>query len=364
MDKESSIARVALNGSAPAGALGSKHTSSFQWYLAIVALVAVLVGALVFAVGQALFGRAAGSDHFAAIPLNGDYAWYLDLSGRHVPEIQDEDLFYHGVGRSIEAAKMADIVLLGPSFVAYALDPKLLNEFGARHGLKIYDMSFIGIRSGEFSRLVIKRWKLHPKLWIINVDDQFEHFFSPSLALSIGRLTSPIAAVKYGQLHGWFAVAGRNVRWRMENLWAGWSTGQPLGLLGIYRRPDDGSVYLAANPRYYATDNGVVKVDRDQNCHTNISTIDAGRDYLRDIGGRAVFMLVPHSQYCPEQARELGKALGVESLLAPSAAFSTVDGGGHLDHQGAVAFTQFLLSALERSETFRRTFPAGAGSGS
>jgi hypothetical protein len=358
MDEESSIARLALNNSVPADVLGSKRRSPFQWYLAIVALIAVLAGGLVVAVGQALFGRAAaGPDHFAAVPLNGDYAWYLDFSGRHVPEIQDEDLFYHGIGRSIEAAKMADIILLGPSFVAYALDPKLLNEFGVRHGIKIYNMSFIGLRSGEFSRRVIKHWGLRPKLWIINVDDQFDHFFTPSLTLSIGPQTTPIAAVKYGRLHGWFAVAARNIRWRMENSWASWSTGQPLGLLGIYRRPDDGSTYLAANPRYYSSDNSIVHADRDPNCHTNSKIIEAGREYLRDIDGQTVFMLVPHSQYCPEQARELGQALGIETLLSSNAGFSTVDGGGHLDHKGAVAFTVFLLSALEQSETFRRTFP-------
>jgi hypothetical protein len=98
-------------------------------------------------------------------------------------------------------------------------------------------------------------------------------------------------------------------------------------------------------------------VDRDQNCHSDAKTIAQGRYYLDDIGGQVVFMLAPHSQYCPQQARELAQALGVEALLSPAAAdgrFTTVDAGGHLDHRGAVAFTAFLLSALEQSESFRK----------
>jgi hypothetical protein len=158
-----------------------------------------------------------GIDHFAALPLNGDYSWYLDFGGRHVPEIQDLDLFYHNIGHSIEAARKADIVLLGPSFVAYALDPELLRQFGNRHRIKIYNMAFIGMRSGEFSRQVIKRWDLHPKIWIINVDDQFAHFFSPSLTLTLGPQSSPISAVTYSRLRGWLVVASRNMRWRIEN---------------------------------------------------------------------------------------------------------------------------------------------------
>jgi cellobiose-specific phosphotransferase system component IIB len=336
----------------PPGMLRAKPDATFNRYL-----VAVICAAIAGVICAAVLGGAR-RDHFAALPLNGDYSWYLNFSGRHVPEIQDLDLFYHNIGHSIDEASKADIVLLGPSFVAYALDPELLQQFGERHGIKIYNMAFIGIRSGEFSRQVIKRWGLHPKLWIINVDDQFAHFFSPSMDMSIGPQTTPIAAVKYGRLRGWLAVASRNVRWRVENWWASWSTGaeQPK-LLEIYRRPDDGSAHLGVNPRYYAADNGVVPIDRDQNCHSDAKTIALGRDYLRDIGGRSVFMLVPHSQYCPQQARELAEALGVEALLTPDSAYASVDGGGHLDQRGAVAFTTFLLSDLERSDAFKRIAP-------
>jgi hypothetical protein len=339
--------------------LHATKRSTFKRYLTIVALTLASAVALVFVQVLNLehLDSRGGADHFAAVPLNEDYSWYLNFGGRNVPEIQDLDLYYHNIGHSIDEAKQADIVLLGPSFVAYALDPTLLREFGERHRIKIYNMAFIGVRSGEFSRQIIERWGLHPKLWIINVDDQFEHFFNPSLTLTIGPRSTPIAATNYGRLRGWLNVASRNIRWRIETYWAHWSTGAPLEAPGIYRRTNDGAAYLDFNPRYRAADNSVLHVDRDQNCHTTEAVIKQGRTFLTDVGGKVEFMLVPHSQYCPQQARELGQALGVETLLAPpNLPVTTVDGGGHLDHNGAVIFTTNLLSSLERSNTFRTLF--------
>jgi len=334
------------------GAARAKSPLRFARYLTIVAIICSMA---IFTVFEMLeLGTKSKADHLAAVPLNGDYSWYLDFGGRYIAEIQDEDLFYHNIGNSIEYAKNADIVLLGPSFVAYALDPELLRQFGERHGVKIYNMSFIGIRGGEFSREIIKRWQLHPKLWMINVDDQFIHFFSHSLDLSLGPHVQSIPVVNYGRLRGWLTAASRNMRWRLEDRWAGWSTGASGDTPGIYRRPDDGSIYLGFNPRYMASDNTTIHVDRDQNCHAQQSTIDIGRSYLNDIGGNSILMLVPHSQYCPQQARELAQALHVEAIVPPAADYSSVDGGGHLDHKGAVAFTEFVLSTLERSETFQR----------
>ena len=323
----------------------------FSRYLTIVAAI--------WGVAVAAFlGTSSNADHLGAIPLRGDYSWYLDFGGSFVPEIQDEDLFDHNIGNSIAEAKEADIVFLGPSFVAYALDPDLLRQFGKKNGIRLYNMSFIGIRGGEFSREIIKRWNLHPKLWIINVDDQFIHFFSRSLDLTLGPRTVAIPAANYGRLRGWLAAVGRNMRWRIEYKWVSWRTGSSPEPQGIYRRPDDGGVYLGFNPKYTASDNRLIPVGRNQDCHASGTVIDVGRDYLSDIGGHSILMLVPHSQYCPQQARELAQALGVEAMLAPDANYTTVDGGGHLDHAGAVAFTRFILSSLEQSATFRALFPA------
>ncbi len=285
------------------------------------------------------------------MPLNGDRSWYRDVGGRKVPEIQDLDLFFHNIGPSVAEAQKADIVILGPSFVLYALDPDQLRAFSAKYGVKIYDMAFLGVRSGEFSRRVIERWGIRPKLWIINADDQIEPFFSSSVNMWWFRSNTvksiPIPPLTYGRPRAWFNVLRRNMRWRTEDALA---TSPDAS---FYRRADNGAMSLDANPRYRAPDNPVIALSRDQDCHATASTVDVGRRYLAEIGGRTIFTLVPHSQYCPQQVRELAKALGVEAILPPSSQYTSVDGGGHLDQRGATAFTEYLLAALERSRAFR-----------
>jgi hypothetical protein len=295
-------------------------------------------------------------DHFAAIDLDGDAAWYRDFAGRFAPAIQDQDIFYNNIGGSIAAAKRADIIILGPSFASYAFDRDLLLQFAERHGLSIYNMAFIGIRGGEFSRRIIKRWDIHPKLWVINADDQIVHFFSPSLDLTIGPTRKPIPAAGRSRLRSFLVVAGVNVRWRLEDAYAALRSGHPTaGATGIYRNVEDGSVILDINnPRYDATDNPVLMISRDQNCHATRETMEYARDYLSDIGGNSLLTVVPHSQYCPLQARELAQSLSIQAIIPPAGRYTTVDGGGHLDRLGARTFTKAFLAALESSEIFKQ----------
>ena len=77
-----------------------------------------------------------------------------------------------------------------------------------------------------------------------------------------------------------------------------------------------------------------------------------------------IFTLVPHSQACQPQARELASALKVDLIVPPFVDFTTVDGGGHLDKKGATKFSQFFFSALVGKDVFKRiasdSFSAGA----
>jgi hypothetical protein len=326
-------------------------------YYALILLSGPLILAVLLA-GAMLWDaplKAGGLSDFARIPLLDDSIWYRDLGGRSVPEIQDLDLFYHNIGPSVSEAKKADIILLGPSFVLYAIDPNQLRRFGEKHGLKIYNMAFFGVRSGQFSREIIERWSLRPKLWLINVDDAFDHFFSRSRNMWwFGSSHSvPIPPLSYSRAKGWAAVAKRNIRWRLEDAYADIGRGQSQTDHSVYRRIDDGSVYLDHDPRYGATNNKMIEVVRDQNCHTNPEIVRIGKDYLASIGGDAVFMLVPNSTYCPKQAIELGQQLGKEVILPPNAEYSSVDNGGHLDRLGAVSFTRSLLADLEQLTAFK-----------
>jgi hypothetical protein len=290
-----------------------------------------------------------------AIPDEADPGWYRDFGGRATPEIHDQDIFYHNIGPSVASAKAADIVLLGPSFSTYAFDRERLRQFSATSGLKVYNMSFLGIRSGEFSRRILTRWSIRAPLWLINVDDQIIHFFSRETVLTIGSKAEPIRTLRVSRLRGFLSAVSRTVRWRLEDWEAERRDGRKTRN-GLYRSIATGDINLDVVPRYVANDNPFLKISRDPNCHVSDETIEIGRQFLKDIGGTVVFTLVPHSQYCPLQAQELAKALGVELILPPSDGYTTVDGGGHLDKRSATIFTDFVMSRLLETKAYNRTF--------
>ena len=296
-----------------------------------------------------------GHDHFASYPLNGDTAFYRNISGRAVMEIQDQELFYHNIGGSVTAAKAADIVALGPSFVASALEQRTLRQFEAVSGHHIYNMAFVGVRGGEFSRRIITRWGIRAPLWVINADDQFIHFFSRSLDLTLGSEILTIPATTHGRIRGYLSTAARNLRWRAEDYVSYYTTGDGAPT-GRYRNIATGDSSAGSNPKYATETNPEIPFNRSLNCRASPETIEIARQYLRDIGGQVVLTLVPHSQYCPAQAFELAKALGVEILIPPDAGYTSADGGGHLDKRSAEKFTRFLFSELPRTNAYRRAF--------
>jgi hypothetical protein len=315
----------------------------------------VLFGSLAVMLGLTAGGGILFWNHISSIPDVTHPGWYRDFGGRGVPEIHDQDIFYHDIGHSVASAKAADIVILGPSFATYAFERERLRQFGATRRLKVYNMSFIGVRSGEFSRRIIARWDIRAPLWLINVDDQFVHFFSHATELTIGIRAEPIRTLGFTRPRGFVSAAARTLRWRYED----WMAEHPDGrqaAFGLYRSIDTGDVDLDGNPRYVADDNASLKVDRDPNCHVNDEAVAIGREFLKEIGGAVVLTLVPHSQYCPMQALELARALGVEVILPPIDGYTTVDGGGHLDKRSAEMFTEFVMSRLVKTNAYKRTF--------
>jgi hypothetical protein len=339
-----------MNPAAEIGTLlGAGTASTIYRYLAVFAVASALL------ISAFLVWGLKGHDHFASTPLNGDAAFYLDFAGRRVPEIQDQELFYHNIGGSVAAAGKADIVFLGPSFVSYALDKTVLRQFEAARGRHVYNMSFIGIRGGELSRRIITHWGIKAPLWVINADDQFIHFFSTALDLTLGPATTIIPATLHNRLRGYLSVAARNLRWRAEDYISYYRTGDSSAH-GVYRNILTGDATIDVNPRYAADDNKEILFDRNRDCHASPQTIEIARQYLKDIGGRVVLTLVPHSQYCPAQAYELAKALGIEILVPPDDGYTSIDGGGHLDRKSAVKFTNFLMSELMKTDAYLKSF--------
>jgi hypothetical protein len=332
-----------------------------RYFAILVVSTFAVLAVFLLALSLLAYDGAGPYDFFSQIPRNGDANWYRNFGGSHIPQIQDQDIFYSNVGSSVAAAKRADIIFLGPSFVSYAVDRDTLKSAPQLGQLNIYNMAFIGIRGGEFSRRVIDRWKIHPPLWVINADDQFVHFFSKDLYVTLGPEKIPIDAVGRNRVRGFLTVIGRNLRWRIEDVIARLRNGY-FSSPGLYRNISNGDMALEANPAYLADNNKPMPSARDQNCHTTPEIINYARAFLKDVGGRVVLTLVPHSQSCLGQAEELAKALNVELVAPPFDGLTTVDGGGHLDKHGAEKFTSYLATELVKTKAFKQTLGAKAQS--
>src|SRR5262249_52035328 len=115
-----------------------------------------------------------GQDHIASIPLNGDGTWYHNYEIAH--EIQDQEIFYHGIGQSIHNAQQADIIFLGSSRLIFGIHREVFDDFARKHHLKMFNMGLAGVTNGEFSLRIIRRFGLRPKLWVINTDRDVNDF--------------------------------------------------------------------------------------------------------------------------------------------------------------------------------------------
>ena len=323
-----------------------------------VAFVAGIFGMAIAASCLLLSSRQ--GDHFAAISPGANTSWYQDLAGDYVTEIQDQDLFFHDIGRSIDHVREADIVILGSSLVAFALSEEVIRDrLEKPYGLKFFNMSFVGIASGELSRQVIEKYHLHPRLWIINADDGGGggNFFSRNLTRAFGADVKAIPAVQHGRARAYYDVVRRNLRWRLEDATAGvrnWLLIPSKTVIpGFSRSDESGATDMSGFPGFLADDNPQVKMTRDPDCHTTPEVIAAAREFVRSLGAPVVLTLIPNFHGCLTQLREIADATGVEIALPARTDYSSWDKGGHLDRNGAAEFTRDLVSALEKTVAFQ-----------
>lgn len=323
-----------------------------------VALVAGIIGMIV--VVSVFLISDGQEDHLGAITPAGKPSWYQDLGGDYVTEIQDQDLFFHDIGRSIDNAGRADVVILGSSLVAFALNEDVIRDRLERpHGLKFFNMSFVGIASGEFSRQIIEKYHLRPRLWIINADDGGGggNFFSRNLSRAFGADVKAIAAAQHGRVNAYYDVVRRNLRWRLEDatvrlrdrLFPASKTVIPR----VFRSDESGASDMSAFPRLVAGNNPPVKMTRDPDCHTTPEVIEIARDFVHSLSAPVVLTLVPNFHGCLTQLHEIADATGVEMALPARADYSSWDGGGHLDRKGSIAFTRDFVTALEKTSAFQ-----------
>lgn len=330
-------------------------------YLIILIGTAVATVMGLVAVGLSTGGPLSRADHIGQIPLDEDYGYYRNYGDWMSREIQDRDILYHGIGQSIERARQADIILLGHSMVLWAFDPAQLRAFERKHGVKIYNMGSAGDASGEFLRRVVTRWQLHPKLWLLNADDKGGSFFDVKLEdQGLSGSGSAVQVVRHGWLKGYATVATRNIRWRIQQYLA---ARLPAGIksvvlpgpgLQLWRNIDTGDWYLDRMPNYLAPlHNPAITLTRDQNCPTSPDEIEKAKTFTASIGGRSALMLIPYWGFCALRVQQIAQALDLDVMIPSKTAYTSGDGGGHLDRDGARAFTADFLSELERLPSFR-----------
>jgi hypothetical protein len=297
-----------------------------------------------------------GQDHIGSIALNGDGNWYQNYEPGF--ELQDHEIFFDGFGHSIENAEQADIIFLGSSTVLFGIDWRTLEEFERKHHVRIFNMGFAGVNSGEFSLRLIQKWGLHPKLWIIDADmlegKINNSFFYMSLPSGGNfRTGSPGTVVKTSRLHAFLTVAGRNIRWRLEMV---------PGLLKqiSFRSAKTGNWYLDNWPLQTADNYPMIDRSNYSSCPENSEEAGLARRYFDAIGGAVILIQVPSVIACSPRIHHLASALDVASFTVTPEEFSTSDGGWHLDRKSSRLYTTRLLAWLEQLPQFHKLLTQAA----
>lgn len=292
-------------------------------------------------------------DHLGSISLNGDGSWFHNYEIGF--EIQDQEIFFNGIGHSIANAQRADVIFLGPSTVLFGIDWRLFEEFERKHHLRMFNMSFAGIGSGAFSLELIKKWGLHPKLWIINAEEYKGDFNNSFFHMSLptgGSFRAPGDAVKTGWLRAYLNVLGRNIRWRFK-----------LAMGGLqhdsYRSVVSGNWYLDNWPNQMLDSNPHITSWVGRHCPENADEVVGAHRFFDAIGGAKILIQVPSVLACAQRINELASALSVPSFTVDPEPFTSGDGGGHLDRVSSRKYTALLFTWLERQPEFQKLFPVG-----
>jgi hypothetical protein len=207
-----------------------------------------LIGSLIgWAVIVGMFCYSGGQDHFAAIPLNGNGNWYGNYVIKDM-QILDSDIYFHGIGRSIEHARAADLLFLGTSRVVFGLNWRVFDAFAQKHQVGMFNMGFAGVMSANFSRMLIHRWDLKPRLWVIDIyadptNSFASSFFNP--AAGLGAFESP--SIARDKIEAYANVGITDLRWRVK---------MALGIdePASYRSDETGNWYVDRWPNYLRTD--------------------------------------------------------------------------------------------------------------
>jgi hypothetical protein len=301
---------------------------------------------------------------FSPIVLPSDPSWIMTLrysSFLNRQESQDRDILYYGIGKLIEHARDADIVILGHSMALFGFDWRMLDDFANSRGVRIVNLSSAGDVSGEFLLRVIEKFRIKPKIWIINADDYAGRaFFVPEI--------DEISEGEAGQVmrSGWLAArirfAFKNLEWRLGALYGRFTAVLPEFLrapasFANFRSDRNGAWLNDFWPHYQDSSNPIFVNDRGPECRENKRENSLADRYVRRLRAVApdssvILTLVPYAQGCNYTTNKIAETLGVPFIDIPPVGFTSYDGGGHLDGAGAHRFTAKFLNQLKTLEPF------------
>jgi hypothetical protein len=311
-------------------------------------------------------GAGGGLPYIGVIDVLPDRDWFLSYYGSSKIRVShDHDVFYHALGESIHNARTADILLLGSSRVLFGFDWRGIERFASEYGLRIFNMGFPSEVSGDFSLSVIRKHDLRPKIVIIHLTH------GGRLAFLDHRQTHHAEeTISQGRLKRTKAVFSSNVRWRVANLFdillpGGFSTWNPMGwdVPVIYRSRRNGC-YLHDGDmlkRFFAplpAGHSWQILDPKPASPLTDQEIDATLQLKQEMaarGVRIVLCYLPDLHTSPGSTGELAQRVDVPFIYVDPIDLSWCEfwSGGHLDHNGAVTFTERFLRELEKCEPFR-----------
>lgn len=299
-----------------------------------------------------------GQDHPGAITLHGNKTWYMNFRRTNIMQVQDRDILYHHIGKSIDYAKKADIIILGHSMALFGIDWELIEAFEKKYQIKIYNMASASDASGEFLLRTVEKYKLHPSIWVINADDHENSFFKNFL--QNGAKGTAQDVVDYSKWQAFKNILSKNIKWKTEMLMRYFLPGTLVNLIYPqtpiynYRSVISGNWNNSDWPGYNA-ENATFVNDREPNCHALKEEYEWADQYVNRLHtGDIVLTQIPHTRSCRPRVQEIAAHLKAPFISVDWHGMTSFDRGGHLDHAGAKKFTTALLHQLEQTDAFKK----------
>lgn len=260
----------------------------------------------------------AGSDDYLAYSLGG---------------IEDQ-MIYHGFLGIPKYLKRADVLFVGNSHMQFGWPRQTLEPFFAARHMHFYNMAFGYVETSAFPLAIIKKYNLHPKWIIINVEPFFSN--KPSGMAEVTMDDTMFDAFKFRLETAGSFYGDRYLHRVVPTLAQQFPPGDEV----YFRSIHDGSVWLAAAADIHWHPTPVTTPWR--------ACIPAALKFKAAMDRRNIRMIFTHSPVTTDTAaRGLSVALGgvpvVDASSLPN--LYTFD-GSHLEHASAVRFSQSFLNHL------------------